>query len=446
MERIVMINRTVRLIMLIGSLSGCAAVNHPSNPNAIDEVKQEGGYAFSSSYHEDSQISVILAFSGGGTRAAALSYGVLKQLNDTQIMVNGEPRSLLSEVDVISSVSGGSFTAAYYGLYQDKIFSEYEESFLKRDVKDDLLSKLLSPSRWFSALGRTDLANDYYEEEIFGQKTFSDIDTKTAPYIIINASDITTGVRFSFIQEYFNVLCSDVSQFPISKAVTASSAVPVLFEPVVLENHQGCETNDYTSMGQISLNELSFRSKKAVQNIREYNDKEKNRYIHLVDGGITDNLGLLAIYDLLEIGDFHMKMEYSGQSQHHIMVISVDASTEPELGIGQSVDFPTVAQTLNSITDIQLHRYNDATKALFIDSMEQWASEASNGNVEVIPHFIQVGFDYTKDPIARQRFNQVPTDLTIDANTVDAIIYEGQTQLKDNQTYQAVVEQLVSLP
>ncbi|CAH0529786.1 patatin-like phospholipase family protein [Vibrio hippocampi] len=441
-----MINRLARLVMLIGSLSGCAAVNHPSNTNTIEEVKPGGGYAFSSSNHEDSQVTVILAFSGGGTRAAALSYGVLKQLNDTHIVIDGQPRSLLSEVDVISSVSGGSFTAAYYGLYQDKIFTDYEQSFLKRNVKDDLISQLLSPSRWFSALGRTDLANNYYQDEIFGEKTFADIDTTTAPYIIINASDITTGVRFSFIQEYFNVLCSDVSQFPISKAVTASSAVPVLFQPVVLENHQGCETNGTASIDAVSFNELSFRSKKAVENIQQYDDKEKNRYIHLVDGGITDNLGLLAIYDLLEIGDFHRKLDYSGQSQHHIVVISVDASTEPELGIGQSVDFPTVAQTLNSITDIQLHRYNDATKALFMDSMEQWSSEASNDHVEVIPHFIQIGFNHTQDPESRHRFNQVPTDLTIDGDTVEAIIDEGQSQLKANTIYQSVVEQLAQTP
>lgn len=441
-----MINRLAGFVILISSLSGCTAVNQPSNTNVIEEVKRGEGYAFSSSNHQNSPVTVILAFSGGGTRAAALSYGVLKQLNETHIMIDEQPRSLLSEVNVISSVSGGSFTAAYYGLYQDEIFTEYEQSFLKRDVKDDLLSRLLSPARWFSVLGRTELANNYYEEEIFGQKTFADIDTTTAPYIIINASDITTGVRFSFVQQYFNVLCSDVSQFPISKAVTASSAVPVLFEPVVLKNHQGCETNDYTSLDPVALDELSFRSKKTVQNIQEYNNKEKNRYIHLVDGGITDNLGLLAIYDLLEIGGFHMKMDYSGHRKHHIVVISVDASTEPELGIGQNVDFPTVAQTLNSITDIQLHRYNDATKALFIDSMEQWASEASNENLEVIPHFIQVGFEHTKDPIARQQFNQVPTDLTIDTDTVDAIVHEGQVQLKENQTYQAVVEQLVNTP
>ena len=49
------------------------------------------------------------------------------------------------------------------------------------------------------------------------------------------------GVRFSFVQEYFNLLCSDLSSFPVARAVTASSAVPVLFNPVVVENYRACK-------------------------------------------------------------------------------------------------------------------------------------------------------------------------------------------------------------
>jgi len=60
------------------------------------------------------------------------------------------------------------------------------------------------------------------------------------PQILINASDLGHGVRFTFIQEYFNLLCSDLSSYPVARAVTASSAVPVLFHPVVVENYADC--------------------------------------------------------------------------------------------------------------------------------------------------------------------------------------------------------------
>lgn len=64
----------------------------------------------------------MLAFSGGGTRAEALAYGVLEELRDTEVLIDGKPRRLLDEIDLISSVSGGSFTSAYYGLHGDRIF------------------------------------------------------------------------------------------------------------------------------------------------------------------------------------------------------------------------------------------------------------------------------------------------------------------------------------
>jgi NTE family protein len=78
---------------------------------------------------------LLVSFSGGGTRASALAYGVLQELRDTQVGVGGERERLLDEIDVISSVSGGSFTSAYYGLYGDRIFEDFEERFLRRNVQ-----------------------------------------------------------------------------------------------------------------------------------------------------------------------------------------------------------------------------------------------------------------------------------------------------------------------
>ena len=56
---------------------------------------------------------MILARSGGGSRASALGYGVLEELRRTEVTLNGVKRHLLDEVDVISAVSGGTFPAAY---------------------------------------------------------------------------------------------------------------------------------------------------------------------------------------------------------------------------------------------------------------------------------------------------------------------------------------------
>ena len=84
------------------------------------------------------------------------------------------------------------------------------------------------------------MAVDYYRQSLFGDATFADLMRRDGPLLLINTSDLGQGVRFSFVQEYFDLLCSDLSNFPLAGAVTASSAVPVLFDAVVVENFAGC--------------------------------------------------------------------------------------------------------------------------------------------------------------------------------------------------------------
>lgn len=71
------------------------------------------------------------------------------------------------------------------------------------------------------------------------------------PLILINASDLAYGVRFSFVQEYFNLLCSDLNSFPVARAVAASSAVPIAFNPIVVENYPDCHEYDSTWINEV---------------------------------------------------------------------------------------------------------------------------------------------------------------------------------------------------
>jgi len=153
-----------------------------------------------------------------------LAYGVLEELRDTKVVVDGQPRRLLDEIDLISSVSGGSFTAAYYGLNGDRVFDDFEDRFLRRNIQGQLIRGLLNPLEWLSSAGRTEMAIKLYEEEVFAGATFDDMKREGSPLVLINASDLGYGVRFSFVQDYFNLLCSDISTFPVARAVTASSS------------------------------------------------------------------------------------------------------------------------------------------------------------------------------------------------------------------------------
>ena len=96
-------------LSLILALTGCAT--YPANPR-LAQYNPNSGYRYQNlkAPENSESLFVILTFSGGGTRAAALSYGVMEKLRNTTIQWEGKERRLLDEVDVISSVSGGTLT------------------------------------------------------------------------------------------------------------------------------------------------------------------------------------------------------------------------------------------------------------------------------------------------------------------------------------------------
>ena len=290
-------------VIVLLLLSGCASYGVVQNA-PLPGTTGEQSYSvrtFMKDWRTDEN-ALMLAFSGGGTRAAALSYGVLKELRDTPVVSGGRTKRLLDEVHSISSVSGGSFTAGYYGVYGEKLFTDYKEAFLKRDVEGDLKAKLFNPLRWFGSTGRTEWAVEYYQKHVFHDATFADMLQPGRPLIVINASDLGCGARFSFIQEYFNLLCSDLSTFPVARAVAASSAVPVVFNPIVVENYASCQLGTADSIRtakQRSADDL--RMTLLLDELESYSDKDKRKYAHFVDGGITDNLGLRAVYEIVGV-------------------------------------------------------------------------------------------------------------------------------------------------
>ena len=76
---------------------------------ALEQFDSEYGYRPRTAGGRDpGSVVVYLAFSGGGTRAAAFAYGVLEELRDTHIVVDGVEKSFLDEVDTLSGVSGGA--------------------------------------------------------------------------------------------------------------------------------------------------------------------------------------------------------------------------------------------------------------------------------------------------------------------------------------------------
>ena len=234
------VDRMIACFLAAVALAGCASrpINEP-----IAHVDPKAGYRpyllIPKRQNNDQHTLFVLSFSGGGTRAAAFSYGVLEELRRTEIVVDGQRRRLIDEVDLITGVSGGSFTALAYALYGDRLFSEYEERFLKRDVQGALVWRASNPFNWSKFIGgsagRSELAADYYDEILFEGATFGDLLDKQTPVAIATGTDISSGSRLAFFQNDFDLLCSDLNKVRLSRAAATSSAVPVVLSAVTLQ-------------------------------------------------------------------------------------------------------------------------------------------------------------------------------------------------------------------
>ncbi len=436
------------ILVVIFMLSGCTSYGVIDN-TPISEEKADG-YSWREwgKYEHNDDLTVMLSFSGGGTRAAALSYGVLQALRDTTIPIDGGLTRLLDQVDYISSVSGGSFTAAYYGLHGDAIFENFEEAFLLRNVERHLLWSLLNPLLWFSKGGRTEQAIRYYNDTIFHDATFSDINLQTGPLILINASDLGRGVRFSFFQGYFNLICSELNDYPVARAVAASSAVPLVFLPVVLEKYPDCGAVKPDWLEKIEARAIAEKDPlltETVHGVQALLEKNERRYIHLVDGGITDNLGLHALYDVVTLagGAKTLIDGLKKKPPSRVVVISVNSSTEPQPEMDLSNAEPSIGETIGAMSDVQLHRYNTTTLQLMKASLDKWTKALSTPEHQVKPYFIRLNLSSIRTPFERRQYiNQIPTSFSLSQETVSHLTETGRELLYNNETFQELISDL----
>jgi len=376
-----------------------------------------------------------------------MAYGVLKELRDTPVYTGGDKKRLLDEVHSIMSFSGGSFTAAYYGLYGDGVFDDFVKVFLRRNVEGALVRGLLNPLGWFSSTGRTEMAVRYYDRTLFNGATFADMRRRGGPMIVINASDLGYGVRFSFVQEYFDLLCSDLSSFPVARAVTASSAVPVLFNPVVVRIYPECDDKLRAWLQEARIRVADNpEMARVVDGLETYFDRDERQYAHFVDGGITDNLGLRAIYEVVEMagGITTLLKDYQREPPRRLVVISVNASADPEPEMDKSRAQPSLEETISAMSSIQLHRYNVATIRLMKTALRAWAKELSTPERPVESYFILLDLDGIQEPERRRFLSQTPTSFSLSDEQVDGLIEAGGELLRTNPELRRLLADLES--
>ena len=482
------------LAMLLFILSGCGSISYKASTNSklLEEEQSTLQASFELRNARIKKIGnerlevdcnpkqhkknlVLLALSGGGSRAALLSGLSMDEMKNIQ--ANGSSHDILSEVDLISSVSGGSLAAAYYASSgEPEAKNECDKAVSGREWSKENVIELMSKNYilpwignwfwpdnifhyWLSTYDRTDIMAQTFADNLYDRKSngldlkFSELNP-ARPNLIINAtkgssnftqeqlSENSFGQAFTFSVEDFEKICSSIDEYDLSRGVMASATFPGVFNFMTLKNH--CVDD---------------------------------QYVHVFDGGNADNLGLTSIKRA--IWSLHKKNQLKDYKK--ITVILVDAyvnssgvnekHNDPRPWYGYIVDLNFIVATDSLLAKNRERLLTEfETKNIFPYSrMENQGIEGTNkrkitacnsffnwkGAVDAAKYcndsklwedlnkeihqkmqFVHITFDETLNPDLQRQLNNIATNFRLNDDR------DGKTSLTDKEAIICVVPAL----
>ena len=202
---------------------------------------------------------------------------------------------------------------------------------------------------------------------------------------------------------------------------------------------------------------MSERQLFLKNNILPFLDSQKKPYIHLVDGGVADNLGLRAVLDrAIAVGSVWERIkETPMRNVHKVVFIVVNAETEPDTKWDRSEGIPPLGAMMSAYSSISIERYNQETIALLKESVKPWADEikdqrckgeahstarGSCGDIEF--YVVEVKFDALKDDAERMYFKRLPTSFKLAPEQVDKIRDVAHRLLVASDEFQRLLRDL----
>ena len=457
--------RFAAMILCAAALGGCATIrNEPINvPLAADVVAVDASRGIPTGGDD---LLIGLAFSGGGTRAAAFSYGVLSELDRTEAGSAGQNASLFDRVDYISGVSGGAVTAAYFGLKGRGALSDFRELFLLRDAEKSLRTPFAPASVIRAYKGGVNDAEQFprwLDENLFRGATFRELNSAHRPRVLINASDVYNRTPFVFNDTTFKAICSDLNSYPIASAVAASAAIPVVFAPIVLTSYGNrCQATIPEWIAAAKSNAAAPPLLKALASaISRYRDGSVP-YIKLLDGGLVDNYGLsgFTIARLSADTPYGPLTAQQAVKIRRVLFLVVDAGRGPSGEWAQSLEGPTALEIVRAAADTAIDSSARSSFTAFDRTMTEWRDAlvrwrcslssadrqrygvASRSDCHDLKFFVgRINFEQ----LGAQRasaLNSIPTRFRLSQEQVGTLIAAGQDALRTNAMFHAFLKSI----
>ena len=241
--------------------------------------------------------------------------------------------------------------------------------------------RCLNPFNWWKFIGgsagRSELAAEYYDEILFQGATFGDLLDKPGPVTIATGTDLSTGSRLAFYQNDFDLLCSDLNKVRLSRAAATSSAVPVALSPVTLNNYGGTCGYRYPAWVQVVAEKEgrvrpSGRAYQRYREMQDFQNSEDRPYIHLVDGGVSDNIGVRGVMEALEelAASSAFRGEVGFGDYRRIVLLVVNSRSSPRTDWDRNESPPGLAIQLLQSAGVPIDRYSFETVETLKDRAE----------------------------------------------------------------------------
>jgi NTE family protein len=415
--------------------------------------------------------TIGLSLSGGGLRAAAFSFGVLQALTAA-----GDARTdVFDELTFMSSVSGGSLTAAYMALHGRDGLQHFRTRVLDLNLERDLRLNLFSPVNLARLLAggvndRSNLAATL-DADVFRGATFADLYRRNKPDVWINATDLYNRTPFPFIPPVFFGLCSDLSRLRVSEAVAASMAVPLAFSPVVLKTFPGeCLNPLPPNMDAMLADDGGVTAgilASTARAIRNYRDPQRMRYVKLADGGLTDNQGLASILIARAVSDtsFGPLREDDVVRLRRMLFLIVDAGRPPAGDWAMQLDGPSGVEVGIAAADAAIDSATRLSAAAFRTMTNEWRDNIVRHRCSLSPaqvrRHLPAGQEWRCDdvtffigtvsaeslgPERAARLRDMPTRLSLPRVDVDTAIDAGRDAALLNPALRAYLADRAARP
>ena len=415
-------------LVLLAFVSGCSTRSaQKSEPFTASRVHPYTEYLFQapttdvSAYksvhlrpNNQTDLAVAVAISGGGQRAANFGAGVLIGLESIDEFASND--NALEEVDYFSTVSGGGMTVAAYlsarhswltraGNRSERFsFAEAlkrvgnkKRKQLKKDCKtanveafyaeqrslhvtdpclrrhldrgyhNNILRALTKPDIWFTPLDRGDMLEDAFAKELLGGN-WNERDLKLGELFVAK----NTNVQPKYPQWIANAtVLENGAIFPFTPDIVARYKVNGYTHRLKEQRKPATQSHiDFANQIPVSLPLAAsgnFPSLIAPQTLMSDHDKD-NPYLHLLDGGIADNLGLLSAIGLLNS---------EPQSVKRKLLIVIDAYPGEFAPYSTQESGPNWMQVYSKLPNMPLDGFRGRSRKL-LDLVDQ------NSNVDVV--------------------------------------------------------------